>query len=469
MADSLINKLAESTSLKAGDFTVFDISAEGGGYDTKKVSYDTIYTGISSVVNSGLQAKLDTLQSNINLANAEIAKKLDKRGLLFNSNEKVTGTLVLNSVLSALDLSYFNSIVNLNNNRIINVATCISSTDAANKAYVDTKVASISVPDTSGFVLKSGSTMTGSFILAGNPSVANEAVNLAYLNSTLGSITNGYLPISGGTMTGDLNFGGAVIIKGLPILNETTSSPNDGANKEYVDRFKPTGKYLPLSGGTMTGNIIVPTGKKITITDTPTVTTDAANKAYVDSINPAGSYLPLAGGTMTGDVNLNNRKITNVPNPASITEPVTLGYGDLRYLKLAGGDLTGNLGLHNFYEDIVTATIAAGVLQIDLTAGNTFWISLPSGTVITGVNIIGASSTPNKGTTFTIFMEQPASGEQPASAATISSWGSSILWVGTPAVLSSTLGKTDVFSFTKHGKGSINQNKWFGFTGNIGY
>jgi hypothetical protein len=63
-----------------------------------------------------------------------------------------------------------------------------------------------------------------------------------------------------------------------------------------------TGAYLPLSGGTMSGNITIPTGNIITLTDVPTVGTSAANKTYVDtSINTGiNAQYPISianGGT----------------------------------------------------------------------------------------------------------------------------------------------------------------------------
>ena len=43
---------------------------------------------------------------------------------------------------------------------------------------------------------------------------------------------------------------------------------------------------IGTSSGTTTfnGNVTIPTGKKITLTDTPSSANDAANKSYVDSI-----------------------------------------------------------------------------------------------------------------------------------------------------------------------------------------
>lgn len=52
--------------------------------------------------------------------------------------------------------------------------------------------------------------------------------------------------------------------------------------------------YLPLVGGTMSGPIMLPAD--------PIANLQATTKQYVDAINPAGKYLPLTGGTLTGNL-----------------------------------------------------------------------------------------------------------------------------------------------------------------------
>ncbi len=42
-------------------------------------------------------------------------------------------------------------------------------------------------------------------------------------------------------------------------------------------------RYLQLAGGTMSGNIVIPSGNFITLTSLPVNPTDAANKSYVDA------------------------------------------------------------------------------------------------------------------------------------------------------------------------------------------
>ncbi len=57
-----------------------------------------------------------------------------------------------------------------------------------------------------------------------------------------------------------------------------------------------------------------------------------------------GVYLPLAGGTMTGDINMNNNQIINLPAPINPDEPATKAYADTK-LALAGGTMTGQINM----------------------------------------------------------------------------------------------------------------------------
>jgi len=99
--------------------------------------------------------------------------------------------------------------VSLNSQKITNLATPTSNTDASTKAYVDTKVADLvnsapSTLDTLGeiaaaieaggtvyesFVLKSGSTMTGALTLSGAPSSNLHSATKAYVDTVAGSAT----------------------------------------------------------------------------------------------------------------------------------------------------------------------------------------------------------------------------------------------------------------------------------------
>lgn len=82
-----------------------------------------------------------------------------------------------------------------------------------------------------------------------------------------------YLQLTGGTMTGPL------------ILSGTPTQPFQAATKQYIDNMIAAtnnnfANYLPLAGGTITGNLSV--GGNVMLSADPTASLQAATKNYVD-------------------------------------------------------------------------------------------------------------------------------------------------------------------------------------------
>ena len=158
------------------------------------------------------------------------------------------------------------------------------------------------------------------------------------------------LPISGGTLTGPL------------ALPSNPASALQAAPKQYVD--SQIAGALPLAGGTLSGALTLPgdptatlqaatkqyvdtrvsrvgdalTGPLI-LASNPTTTLQAATKGYVDA-QVAGA-LPTAGGTLTG-------ALTLAADPALSMQAATKHYVDAQAaisLPISGGTLTGPLAL----------------------------------------------------------------------------------------------------------------------------
>jgi len=101
-------------------------------------------------------------------------------------------------------------------------------------------------------------------------------LNISVSGST---VMDGFLPFSGGTMIGDL------ILDHDPVVNL------EAATKQYVDQEVAgvsggSGDFLPLSGGTMTGDLI--------LYNDPVIDLHAATKQYVDNT--------ISGSSISGSV-----------------------------------------------------------------------------------------------------------------------------------------------------------------------
>lgn len=134
-------------------------------------------------------------------------------------------------------------IVDMCNNKIVNLDDPTAAQDAANKKYVDDEIAGVSV----------------------------------------------------GTLTGNLDMSNNKIVN---LANPTDTQ--DAATKNYVDVRDAL--KLDLSGGTLTGNLDMCNNKIVNLAD-PTAAQDAATRNYVN--NEDALKLNLTGGTLTGNLNVN--------------------------------------------------------------------------------------------------------------------------------------------------------------------
>jgi hypothetical protein len=130
---------------------------------------------------------------------------------------------------------------------------------------------------------------------------------------TLSKLTASMLPLSGGTLSGNL------ILSGLPVASE------HAANKAYVDQG--VSAVLPLTGGSMSG--------VLTLSAAPQNPLDSATKNYVDSY--ALNMLAMNGGSLSGALLL-------AADPASPFQASTKNYTDLKIAR-TGDTLSGILSL----------------------------------------------------------------------------------------------------------------------------
>lgn len=104
----------------------------------------------------------------------------------------------------------------------------------------------------------------------------------------------------------------------------------DSANMDWVVSNMQPSQAITAAGGAITGTLTV---------NTPSAGLQAANKSYVDTT--VANYLPLAGGTLTGELSMGTNKITNVVDPTDPQDAATMAYVDgivgTGYVPLAGG------------------------------------------------------------------------------------------------------------------------------------
>ena len=125
-------------------------------------------------------------------------------------------------------------------------------------------------------------------------------------------------------------------IKNLKLTPTTNSS---ASSKRYVDQKAASkadksdlNQYLKLDGSKqMSGNIQMNGKRVVGLTNVPAYNGEATNKRYVDTkLNDKANksdlndYLKLDGTSqMQGDLNMNNKRITRLPEPQLSDEPAT--------------------------------------------------------------------------------------------------------------------------------------------------
>ena len=308
------------------------------------LKFDGSPQNISNVANP--QEALDavnkqTLDSSVTSINASLSQV----------NEKIT------SLTSRMDTAESNIKTNTSNitsltSRVDKTETDITSltsrvtTNESSINNINTEITNIKQDITTvegDYVKKAGDAMTGNLTMGLNQIVMDTG-HIAAGNNTL--LFEGYPEI-------DVD-GAKISMVADPV------DVMDAANKEYVDNavagVKPTGDYLPLTGGTMTGDINMGVNNSVRF--------GVANYALYQ--NEDTGHLVLTGNSNTDIVEMNNigtvqfgneTTIKNVKTPTNNGDATPKSYVDSQisiakndtqeqmqgYLPLTGGRLSGNL------------------------------------------------------------------------------------------------------------------------------
>lgn len=215
-------------------------------------------------------------------------------------------------------------------------------------------------------------------------SINNINTEITNIKQDITTVEGDYVKKAGDTMTGNLTMGlnqivmdtghivggnNTLLFEGYPLIDvdgakismvANPAEAMDAANKEYVDNavagVKPTGDYLPLTGGTMSGDINMGVNNSVRF--------GAANYALYQ--NEDTGHLVLTGNSNTDIAEMNNigtvqfgneTTIRNIKTPTKNQDAVPKSYVDGQisiakndvqeqmqgYLPLTGGRLSGNL------------------------------------------------------------------------------------------------------------------------------
>jgi len=196
--------------------------------------------------------------------------------------------------------------LDMGTNKITNLGNPTNGTDGVNKNYV-----------VNNFLELTGGTMTGNIdmgtktvLLTNLPLSDFQASNKKYVDQQ----DNLKLSLTGGSLSGVLDMG----------TNKITSlaTPTNGTEattKTYVDNAD--NLKLSLTGGTLSG-VLNMGSNKITSLATPTNNNDGVNKSYVDN-----NFLPLTGGTISSNllcqnyVTIGNTAVNSYPLEITSTAP----------------------------------------------------------------------------------------------------------------------------------------------------
>jgi hypothetical protein len=286
--------------------------------------------------------------------------------------------------------------------RISNVGNPQNDFDAVNKITLDNKVTGINAELTDvnnqiaalttrmGTAEKNITKNTSDIASLTNRVTTNETsinninTEITNIKQDITTVEGDYVKKAGDTMTGNLTMGlnqivmdtghivggnNTLLFEGYPLIDvdgakismvADPAEAMDAANKEYVDNavagVKPTGDYLPLTGGTMSGDINMGVNNSVRF--------GAANYALYQ--NEDTGHLVLTGNSKTDIVEMKNigtvqfgneTTIRNIKTPTNNGDATPKSYVDGQisiakndvyeqihnYLPLTGGTLTGGV------------------------------------------------------------------------------------------------------------------------------
>ena len=362
--------------------------------DTMSGKLTISYGGLSVDGSAGVTGDFNT-------GSLQVGTPSEKGNSCLNGDLELSGILTMslggNSALAFSDLTeglkLYAPLSFVNPENISNVANPQEALDAVNKQTLDSEVRSINASLTQ--VNEKITSLTSRMDTAENnitsltSRVTTNETNISSINNEIlnikqdiTTVEGDYVKKAGDTMTGNLTMGlnqivmdtghivggnNTLLFEGYPEIDvdgakiSMVADPvdvKDATNKKYVDdavaNVKPTGDYLPLAGGTMSGDINMGVNNSVRF--------GAANYALYQ--NEGTGHLVLTGNSNTDIVEMNNigtvqfgneTTIKNVKTPTNngdaapksyVDGQISIAKNDVQeqmqyYLPLTGGTMTG--------------------------------------------------------------------------------------------------------------------------------
>ena len=244
----------------------------------------------------------------------------------------------------------------------------------------------------------------------GDPIYDKDAVSLRVLNNKLSNLSGGSSVFSGGTVVGDTNFKGN--LSGATYFSGST--PLTTIITNIASEFGTgTGIYLPLSGGTMTGNLFTPqvNSNKILSGGTDLYNIFLTNAALPTSISIQPGLNTYTGGTiLSPTINISAATLSYLSANTISGSTLYSGNTDLNVFfnqdraqintkaNLSGATFTGNINTPS----LSATTLSGGTLYSGSTSLQTILASYQlTGSSLTGNYLPLSGGTVTGGTIFT--------------------------------------------------------------------